>query len=337
VIFAWSLVSGPARATEDTVPLDRGWQEILISVRDFAPLGDFLTEFAGYEVIVETDVPAELLSAWNLPEGASAQSRLLRSPGKAVGWVRLIRFDGVEQDLIRPGGAPWDSGGLFSMMVRSNDADAVMAAAFERGWSVFNTPQTFNFEGLSIKNVVIRGPDGVNIAVYERLRPPVEGWDDLSGFSYPFNTMAMVDEVEPVQVFFQEVLAMSPFWQGTYIDPEPVDVNFGLPNNLATEIGRKTAILQPAPGKDRRIELMAFSGLDGADYADRAVPPNLGLLGLRFPVSDLDAWIERFEGHDAHLFTGKADYVLAPYGKVKHVSVRAPNGVMLSFFEPDQP
>ena len=316
-----------------TAETGRGWQEAVISVRAFAPTRDFMVETAGYEVIETGALDSAWLSAWGLPEAASGAYELLASPGKRVGWVRLVRFDGVEQTLIRPGAQVWDQGGLFSLMVRAQDAEDVMDAAHARGWSVFNQPQVFDFGGLIIKNVVVRLPDGVNLAVYSRVDPPIEGWTDLAGFSYPFNTMAMVHDIEAERRFFEQGLDFAPFWAGDYIDPEEVDTNFGLPDNLSDEIPRRTAILQQRPGKDGRIELMQFVGLSGRDFSDRARPPNLGLLAVRLPVDDLDLTLDRLAGLGFEPAAGPARSMRAPYGDLRWAAVRSPSGVIVELFE----
>lgn len=311
----------------------RGWQEAVVSVRAFAPTRDFMVEVAGYEVRETGALDPAWLSAWGLPEGASGAYELLVSPGKSVGWVRLVRFDGVEQQLIRPGAQVWDQGGLFSLMVRAEEASEVMDAAHAHGWSVFNQPQVFDFGGLIIKNVVVRLPDGVNLAVYSRVDPPIEGWDDLAGFSYPFNTMAMVHDIEAERVFFEQGLGFSPFWAGDYIDPEEVDTNHGLPDNLSDDIPRRTAILQQRPGEDGRIELMQFVGLSGQDFSARARPPNLGILGVRLPVEDLDAALAQLAEIGAAPAAGPGERTLSPYGEIRWAAVRSPSGVTVELME----
>ncbi|MGY6627741.1 MAG: hypothetical protein ACXIVL_04435 [Oceanicaulis sp.] len=310
----------------------RGWQEAVVSVRDLAPIRDFMVEVAGYEVRDSGALAPAWLAAWDL-EGASGEYALMASPGKDVGWVRLVRFDGVEQDLIRPGAQVWDQGGLFSLMVRAEEADLVMDDAHARGWSVFNLPQVFDFGGLIIKNVVVRLPDGVNLAVYSRVHPPIDGWDDLEGFSYPFNTMAMVHDLAAERAFFADGLGYAPFWEGDYIDPAPVSTNHGLPNNFSHIIPRRTSILQQRPGEDGRIELMHFDGLEGDDFSDRARPPHLGILAVRLPVVDLDAALARLAALDVRPSAGPSSLKLDPYGEIRWAAVQSPSGIVVELIE----
>ncbi len=322
----------PGAAAPFIAETGRGWQEAVVSVRDLQPIRDFMIEVAGFEVRASGALAPAWLEAWGL-EGASGEYALMASPGKDVGWVRLVRFDAVEQDLIRPGAQVWDQGGLFSLMVRAEEADLVMDAAHARGWSVFNRPQVFDFGGLMIKNVVVRLPDGVNLAVYSRVHPPIEGWDDLEGFSYPFNTMAMVHDLAAERAFFVDGLGYGPFWEGDHIDPEPVSTNHGLPNNLSHVIPRRTSILQQRPGEDGRIELMHFDGLDGDDFSDRARPPNLGIMAVRLPVDDLDAVLERLAGQGVTPSAGPAGFDLEPYGAMRWAAVQSPSGIIVELIQ----
>ena len=335
LVFAACVSAQDAAGANDRFVAEtgRGWQEALVSVRAFAPTRDFMVEVAGYEVVETGDLDPSWLQAWGLPETASGAYELLASPGKRVGWVRLVRFDGVKQELIRPGAQVWDQGGLFSLMVRAEDASRVMDAAHARGWSVFNQPQIFDFGGLIIKNVVVRLPDGANLAVYSRVDPPIEGWDDLAGFSYPFNTMAMVHDIEAERVFLETGLGFSPFWAGDYIDPQEVDTNFALPDNLSDEIPRRTAILQQRPGEDGRIELMEFVGLSGQDFSARAEPPNLGILGVRLPVDDLDEALLRLSAIGFAPAAGPGVRTMSPYGEIRWAAVRSPSGIIIELME----
>jgi hypothetical protein len=180
---------------------------------------------------------------------------------------------------------------------------------------------------------VVRLPDGANLAVYSRVDPPIEGWDDLAGFSYPFNTMAMVHDIDAERVFFEGGLGCSPFWAGDYIDPAEVDTNFALPDNLSDEIPRRTAILQQRPGEDGRIELMQFVGLSGQDFSERARPPNLGILGVRIAVDDLDASLMRLSALGFEPSAGPGRRVLSPYGEIYWAAVQSPSGILVELFQ----
>ncbi|MEM6683072.1 MAG: VOC family protein, partial [Pseudomonadota bacterium] len=101
-----------------------------------------------------------------------------------------------------------------------------------------------------------------------------------------------------------------------------------------TSIVRDVRIVNPA-GKDNdgSIELLEFEGYTGRDFSSRAVPPNLGNLMLRFPVPDVDALARYLAGQGIKLEYQPIATTLAPYGKVKLMAIRAPDGAWLEFFQ----
>ena len=63
------------------------------------------------------------------------------------------------------------------------------------------------------------------------------------------------------------------------------------------------------------------------------MPPNLGMLALRFPVKGMDAFIRHLKQHDIPLSGGPASLDLQPYGEVRIIGVKAPNGSLLEFLK----
>ncbi len=312
---------------------DGPWQEALVSVSRPAETARFFTEVAGYEVLARPDEHASQMQHWGLADGAGASSILLGKPGTDHGYVRLIRFTGVEQRPIRATARAWDTGGFFSLMVRAKDIDARFSEALALGWSAESDPVRFDFTGLSIRNVVLKGPDGLNIAVYERLAPPLQHWPPFERMTQVFNAMQMVRDKDAAVDFYTRVLGFKVFWQGDYLDPAPTMNNFGLPQNYVTEVPRRTGILYPVPGETGRVEVMQFAGFDGRDLGARAVPPNLGILAVRYPVSDLDARLAAIAAAGWPLAYPASTIELPPYGRVRIAGVRAPDGALISFYQ----
>lgn len=74
--------------------------------------------------------------------------------------------------------------------------------------------------------------------------------------------------------------------------------------------------------------------MEGTDFAARAVPPNLGMLMLRYPVSDTATLAEQIQAKGWTLEYAPMETMMPPYGAVKVFAVRDPNGGWLEFFEP---
>ncbi|TVQ41084.1 MAG: hypothetical protein EA370_02715 [Wenzhouxiangella sp.] len=329
------LLANPHAAWSDTAsPLAEPWREAVISVRDPDSAARFFVEVGGFEELDRGQLGADEIDYWQLDAGAAGEFLLLRAANTDHGFLRLVRFDGVEQRPIRVGARAWDSGGYFSLMMRARDLDSVYDDALALGWMSESEPVRFDFGPSVLANVVLKGPDGINIALYERLEPPLDEFWQFERLSQPFNAMQMVADIERADAFFTGVLGMTHFWAGDYLDPAPGPNNFGLPQNLTTEIPRSTRILQPKPGETGRLELMQFVGLDGRDLSERAKPPNLGILSVRYPVADDGAALADIESAGGSAWRGPAEIDLPPYGRVNIFAVRAPDAAIVEIFSP---
>ena len=338
--LVWIVVAILALAAQDKAfpanapVLSEPWREAVLSVRHPQQAARLFIEIGGFEVIAEGRMDQREMVYWRLPGEAAGNFLLLRAPGTEHGFLRFVRFNGVEQMPIRVGARAWDPGGYFSLMMRARGLDAVYADALALGWLAESEPVQFVFPPSVLGNVVLKGPDGINIALYERLEPPLDAFWQFERLSQPFNAMQMVADIERADAFFTGVLGMEHFWAGDFLDPEPGPNNFGLPQNLTTEIPRRTRILQPRPGETGRLELMQFAGLDGRELGERAQPPNLGILSVRYPVPDINAAQARIEAAGGTVWRGPAVVDLAPYGAVDILAVRAPDGAIVELFSP---
>ena len=336
VVLGLGLMALPSSRSLAADPvLSEPWREALISVRNPAEAARFFIEVGGFEVVARGRVDSREIAYWRLGEGVGGDFLLLKAPGTNHGYIRFVRFNAVQQTPVRVGARAWDSGGYFSLMMRARGLDAVYADALALGWMAESEPVRFDFPPSVLGNVVLKGPDGINIALYERIEPPLDAFWQFERLSQPFNAMQMVADIEPADEFFTQVLGMEHFWAGDFIDPVAGPNNFGLPQNLTTEIARRTRILQPQPGESGRLELMQFVGLDGRDLSDRAQPPNLGILSIRYPVPDLDAALESIEAAGGKAWRGPAPLDLPPYGPVRMFALRAPDGAIVEIFSPD--
>jgi hypothetical protein len=93
-------------------------------------------------------------------------------------------------------------------------------------------------------------------------------------------------------------------------------------------------ILSPDGSNSGSVELIAFDGVKGADFSERAQAPNLGILALRFPVADLDAYRKRLAEHGVTPVNGPSILPIEPYGEVEIMTIRAPEGAWLEFYQP---
>lgn len=316
--------------------IDGGWHEAIIVTRDADNMARFFETVAGWEII-DSGALSKATAAYLTggQENLAGQYAVVKPPGFDQGWVRIIELEGVEQKIIRANAQPWDTGGVFSLMTRSANLERNKTDAEEAGWTAYNEPYDFGFGDLELRNIVLRGPDGVNLAIYEWVQPKRDDASPPGAVSKAFNAMQMVADIEAAKAFYVDTLGFDIYQQGSFIDPEDRPTNFALPVNYATKIPRDYAILIPQGADDAagRIELMQFRGFEGRDLSGRAGLSDLGVVSLMFPVSDLQAKEDALKEKAVMFVRERQTIMTPPFGQAEALTVASPDGVFLTFFE----
>jgi catechol 2,3-dioxygenase-like lactoylglutathione lyase family enzyme len=331
-VLALVLHVGIALADDAVMP--EGFREVVFSVSDLEGAAEFYQEAAGWEVVVDGEASPVLAAHWDLAENQPISEVLLRNPGDDRGFLRLVAFPGAEQKQIRSNAQTWDTGGIFDVNVRVLNIHAKFAELRERGWMFYSDPIRFAFGPFVVWEVLAKGPDGVVIAMVERFQPPLEGWPNLRELSHIFNSTQIVRDFDTSLEFYRDRLGFKIYLEHEGPSQEPGPNVLALPHNLAAEITRKVVILSPDGTNAGSVELIGFAGLTGADLSEQAVAPNLGILALRFPVADLAAYQKRLAKHGVEPINGPSILTMEPYGEVEIMTIRAPEGALLEFYEP---
>lgn len=311
-----------------------GFREAVITTADPEAWEIFFLEDAGWERRYGDVADPALKALWRLPADARAREALYANPGADRGFVRVVALDGIAgQRQIRPNDQAWDTGGHFDLNMRVADLAVTRDRLMARGWQAASDPVQFSFGPFVVKEWIARGPDGVRLALIERVAPPLEGWPHLNVTSRVFNATQTVDDMAASLAFFRDVLEFEIYLEHRGPSREPGPNVLGLPHNLAAEIPRHVFILNPEGINDGSVELLAFAGATGRDFSTRAVPANLGISALRFPVADLEAVLSRLRSADVTPEAGPLTLALPPHGAVRIFAVRAPEGAWLEFFE----
>jgi hypothetical protein len=317
-----------------------GWKEAVVSVRDLPLWIDLATTNFGWTLSHQGAVGRDQLESWGLASEVTADEALFHCGGEAQGWVRFVSFKGAPQRWIRAGAMPWDTGGIFSLMLRARDLAGVTDGLLARGWTTITDPVTFDYNGQVLTNVILRGPDGVCFGVYERVKPPLAGWTHVTRVSQPFNCMQIVRSRDATRDFHRDVLGFGAFVDDDTRNAAPVDSNFGFPRNLTTQYVTKAAIMHPravrgARERDNgRVELIEWQGFEGRDLAERAVAPHLGAVMLRWPVSDAPRRAQEIAAKGVALHRPPRALTVNPYGRIDAFSLRTPDGVIYELFSP---
>jgi catechol 2,3-dioxygenase-like lactoylglutathione lyase family enzyme len=306
------------------------WSEAVLSVEDIADATKLFREVGGWRVTHKGKVARAELDYWKLPAKASATFERLCAPEVDTGCIRFVRFTGVAQRPIRVATRAWDTGGIFSIMVRSDNVPALFDAAIKLGWWAESEPVRFSFGQSDLRNVVLTGPHGINIAVYERLSPPFTAFP-VGPISQGFNSMRMVRDKAAARDFYAKTLGFSLVFDSGFEPAEPARSNFGIPLNYTPQIKRAAAALQPVSGETGRVEVMQIDGFTGSDVSAHASPPNLGIVSVRYPVTDLTAFRTKLGA--ASIAYEANNVAVKGIGTINLLAVRDPDGNITEFYE----
>jgi catechol 2,3-dioxygenase-like lactoylglutathione lyase family enzyme len=308
------------------------WSEAVISVEDIDQAKRLFVEVGDWRVTDKGKIAQAELDYWKLPAKASAIFERICAPGVNTGCIRFVRFTGVEQRPIRLATRAWDTGGIYSIMVRSDNVPALFDAAIKLGWWAESEPIRFTFGKSDLRNVVLTGPHGINLAVYERISPPFDAFP-VGRISQGFNAMRMVRDKAASRDFYRDILGFSVLFDSGFEPAEPAPSNFGIPLNYTPQIKRSAAALQPVAGETGRVEVMQIDGFTGGDVSAHASAPNLGILSVRYPVKDISALRASLEQKAVAIAFAADNVKVTGLGNVKLLAVRDPDGNITEFYE----
>jgi catechol 2,3-dioxygenase-like lactoylglutathione lyase family enzyme len=312
-----------------------GFQEAVISVGDLDAANETWQQVGGFEVVCDGPADAALASYWNLPEDTPIHEVVLRK-GAADRFVRLVQIYGLEQDQIRSSGMPWDHGGYFDLYVYVDDVDAVFNQLRARGWQGYNDPVHYTLDPFDIDEAIMRGPNGEALCLMQRNAPPYDQAEagSQSGWGWPFNTALIVADYDANAAFFADLLGWTVHLSGRSTTPAPGFNPTGIPANLASTAARKFAAYAPSEtDRNGSIQILMAEGLTGRDFTPRTDPPNLGVLATRVPVDDVDALAAKVAAAGYPIATPVTELTVPPYGPVKMMTLKAPNGARIDFFQ----
>lgn len=327
LLIAPALLASPA-AAQHVMP----WQESVVSVREFEPSTRLFAVAGKWRVVSKGKLERSELNYWKLPSEAKASYQLLCAPDVSTGCIRFVRVKGVAQRPIRRAVRPWDTGGIYSVMVRSNDVEELFQQALDMGWWAEAQPIRFTFGASDLRNVVLTGPDGINVAVYERISPPFNAFP-VGKMSQAFNSMRMVRDKVAARAFYEKQLGFSALFDSGREAPDPTPSNLSIPLNFTPTVRRDAAALQPVPGETGRVEVMQINGFTGLDMSEHAAMPNLGIISVRYPVTGLAAYRAMLERNGVGIAYSADNVKIGGLGIANLFAVRDPDGNITEFFE----
>jgi catechol 2,3-dioxygenase-like lactoylglutathione lyase family enzyme len=325
----------PAHARID-LSKRQGVQEIVVSVKNLERASEVYRDVARFEIKHEGPADPGMAVAWGLAPTTPMQDRLLGVPGVDKGLLRLVKIEGLPQVQIRSSARPFDTGGIFNFNSLVKDMDGVFEALRDHGFQGFADPNRYSLFGKTYAGALLRGHDGVVINLLQRVDQPYDDMPAFETMSHIINATQMVADYRESFDFFTKKLGWAVRWEASPTWPPDGSNNMGIPNNIllsgaVTEKAASFSLTKDADGGT--VEIFNFEGLKGRDFSERAQPPNFGILAYRIHVRDLDAYAAAITARGVVLHRPIARAVLAPYGAVKLMVVRAPSGAWLEFFQ----
>lgn len=310
-----------------------GWNEVVFSVLDLDAAVRLYTEIAGWELRHRGRAPAAQATAWKLPETVLIEEVVLGNPGEERGLVRLVKIHGVEQRQIRSSAHFWDVGGFSNVSSRVVSMEASFGALQARGWVGHHDPVQYRFGPFTVVEGVATGHDGVVFSLVERIDPPLAPGAFPGRFTAPFNVPQVVRDVRRSLDFYVHGLGFEVAIE-TEVGWAPPGANiFGLPYRIAMDTPLQVAIVHPRGQMVGCLELFAPGELVGRDFSGLAVPPNLGILTVRFPVHGLAEYARGLTERGVELVVPPTELDLEPYGAVTVCAVRSPDGAWIELYE----
>lgn len=309
-----------------------GYREAGICVSDMDAWVAFFCTQGGWEQRYRGETDEQQRALWPEHGTQAVHETLLARPGSHCGLVRLFQFTGINQRTIRADARPWDTGGIFDLDMRVDNLNSWHHTLSAAGWGGIAPPVDWRFGRLQIREWLALGPEAVVLALIERLQPPLNGPPLGHGFGHAFNSSQTVADMDTAVAFY------SALGFKTMVDHRaPLDGGggavLGIPAERSATEPVELVIMHPQAQMEGSIELVCLPGMRGKRLDALALPHNLGLNLLRFPVQGIEALAAKLAGMGKSAISEIVTTELAPYGLVKMLACRSPDGAWLEFFE----
>jgi len=303
-----------------------GFKEVVFSVRNLPHATEMYADLGGWDVVHKAEIGRSQLDFWNLPAIATAESSLLKYPGRDFGLLRLISFQNVEQKHIRSNSQSWDTGGIYDVDLRVKDIEKKIEDFHAYGWTGFCDYEEYHFNQFHVSEILLKGTEDMVFALIQRHAPVLTNFPQLEEMSHIFNSSQAKD-------FYLNKLGWQIYMENISENSKAGPNVFGIPHNIYPDTRRKILILSPDGGNEGSVELVEIEGLVGRDFSDQCAPPNLGILMLKYPVENLEAYSVHLESKSVKIINKAKALDFAPYGKADVISVQSPDGAWLEFYE----
>lgn len=342
LILCLAIVATSA-AAQDKLPITLGdggetrMQEFVIGVDDLAAAQKVYTDVFKWRVKHAGPADLSIVNLWRLDLKATVDEVLVGNEASEYGFVRLVKINGADRKIARPNGSWFDTGGMFNLNVLVKDLNGTVAALHRQGFHAFAEPEAYVYPtGSKGISAMMIGHDDVVISFQERQSPPLQGWPPFEGATHIETGYQIVTDIADWNDFWTKTVGLDARNIRERRADKPIGPNdYRAPHNTTGLDDSKQGGAYPRKGGEQLIGVRQFLTSTGADYSDRAQPPNLGIVGLRLPMNDIDALATKIAAMKLPFAAPVQVYNLPPYGRVKGFAVRQPggSGLWTEFFE----
>ncbi|MCB2106760.1 MAG: hypothetical protein KDE14_03615 [Rhodobacteraceae bacterium] len=342
VMGAAALAAGTKALAQDDAEraspgFSPGLREYVLSVFDFERIVTPMVEVGLFTRRDLPDAPPGQWAAWNVPADCTRIEQVYIEPmgSKAgEGGIRLVKFHGTKQRVMRSSQRSWDTGGLFDVDVMTPDVDSAYRKLQRYGWSANGEPVDYTEANLHVRQVVANGPDGFRLAMIQRYSPPATNLIAGATMSPIHGGVHMVRDYDVSRRYLLDTLGWSARLEFVIDNQaEPGADVLGLPLPMALTAVRRIGMFS-GPGGGGGIELIHTVDMYGVDFAEHCVAPNVGLLCQRFPVANAEKYAAEIAARGGAIYAPPSRYEIAPIGEVTAFAVRTPDGAILEFYQP---
>lgn len=297
-----------------------------VGVTDLEASVRFYRSLLQWEVVATGEVGGPGLEAlWRMPPGLAGRVVVLGAPGLRLGRVRLVEWD-EPGELVRDPLRNQDFG-HYALNFRVADLQEVWERLEAIGGSARSRPNTWVVaEGILAHDSLCYDPDSITCDVFEL---PDEG---------PLGPLGdrPSSELQTMAIRPSDMAATTAFYTGLGYEVWYDHKTDGIEGFLHLPQGttlHNVNLHMPSICRNARVELAAYLGYPGVNVADRAVPPNIGVMSISFETDDFDrdaALVEELGAGSV----GRSDGIeIAPYGPTRVATYLGPDGEAIELVE----
>jgi catechol 2,3-dioxygenase-like lactoylglutathione lyase family enzyme len=303
-----------------------GIDRIQISVRDLKESVAFFRDTLEMTLAAEGELDPGALGRLYGLEGLSAARAAWLKNAEQPTLIELIQITPNSGKFIREGARHHDIG-LFDVAFRAKDIDSIYADLKGRGFEFISAPvvYTADWAKVTVKEVILIGPNRMPIAFIERLSEPKPV---IAGrFGTLVDCAQFTTDWEETLAFYTGLLGYKSVFDSDLPDGL-IDGVLDLPPRTKS---RMAFLLMP-PAPTPAVELIRCLP-PGKSLAAAIRPENIGLFGLAFRVEDLEAFLVKVKGAGYRVAGGPLALDHPARGRLRAAVVRGPNGSLLEFHE----